>query len=145
MIIGNYQYTIDEKGRLKLPANFKKVLGEELIITLGVDNTLELRSKDVFNNWLEKLLEKGSFSKDLRTIHRSILGNSFELSLDNQGRIKIPKSHLEVLKSNQVQVLGVGDKIEIMAVNNWKQFMDETGNEILDEIIEKLYDENGKD
>ncbi len=146
MIIGNYQYTIDDKGRLKLPSEFREELGKQLIITLGIDNTLEIRSKDIFDLWLKKLLSKGSFTKDLRKIHRSILSNSFEIVFDNQGRIKIPKSHLNVLTSNIVQVLGVGDKIEVMSVDNWKTFMDETGNDILNDLIESIYyDENKED
>ncbi len=139
MIIGNYQYTIDEKGRLKLPSQFQEELGKVLIITLGIDDTLELRSKEIFDKWLKKLLSKGSFSKDLRKIHRLILGNSFEVAFDNQGRIKIPKSHLNILNSNIVQVLGVGDKIEIISLNNWNNFMKDTGNELLNELVESIY------
>ena len=145
MIIGNYQYKIDDKGRVKLPQEYREELGKTLIITLGIDDTLEIRSKLVFNEWLEKLLSKGSFTKELRKIHRSILGNSFQVDLDNQGRVKIPRSHLKILGSNQVQLLGVGDKVEIMSIENWTSFMEDTGSEILNSLVEENYDREDKD
>ncbi len=143
MIIGNYQYTIDEKGRVKLPNDFKNSLESKMVITLGIDNTLEIRSKTIFDAWLNELLSKGSFSKQLRIIQRSILGNSFEIEFDNQGRIKIPKVHLAIIDSKQIQIIGVGNKVELMSIQRWDEFMKETGNDVIDELLLENYN-NGK-
>ncbi len=120
-MIGNYKNKLDEKGRLTIPSKFRNELGEFIVVSLGFDNTLEIRTKKSFEEWSNSLIAKGNLSKNARQLQRIMLGNSFELSLDKLGRINVPNQLLELAKINkEVVLVGVGEKIEIHSSTQWE-------------------------
>lgn len=138
-MIGNYKHTIDSKGRLTIPSRFRKELGSIVFVSLGLDNVIDIRSKKAFEQMQETLLSKGTFNKNSRLVQRTILGNSFEVELDKQGRALMPKELVErVSLENAVQVIGVGSKLEVYSTTKWMSFMDKTGSGILEKAAEEL-------
>ncbi len=138
-MIGNYKNKLDQKGRIMIPAKWREILEEKIILSLGFDSTLEIRNPDDFNIWVELLEKNNTLNKDTRIILRAILGNSFELNVDTQGRINLPQTlinsaHLE----EDVVLVGVNDKIEIHSLESWNIFMETTAKGILEEAATNL-------
>ncbi len=138
-MIGNYQYSLDSKGRLAIPSKFRKELGTKIVLSLGFDQTLEIRREIDFKNWTNFLLEKSSMNKNSRLVSRTVIGNSFEVSLDGQGRILLPKLLLEQVGINKkVQIVGVGNKLELHSQDKWEKVMKLASSGILEEAAEKI-------
>jgi MraZ protein len=117
-MIGNYKHTIDSKSRLTIPSKFRNELGSSVFVSLGLDNVIDIRTKEVFEKMQESLLLKGEFNKNARIVQRTILGNSFEITFDKQGRILMPKELIErVSLTDNVQIIGVGNKLEIYSAD----------------------------
>lgn len=119
-MIGNYKNKIDDKGRMTIPSKFRNELGEAVVISFGFDNTLEIRTKLAFDDWMNSLKIKGNLNANARKLQRIILGNSFDLSIDKAGRINLPASLIELAKiDKEVAIVGIGDKIEVHSAEQW--------------------------
>lgn len=138
-MIGNYRNKLDIKGRLIIPIKFRDEFNGTVIVSLGLDQTLEIRNSEAFTAWTNQIQAKGMLSKEARIISRAILGNSFELNIDNQGRINLPQSL--ILKANirgEVVLVGVRNKVEVHSLEAWNAFMNETADGILEQAAAKL-------
>ncbi len=123
-MIGNYKNKLDDKGRLTIPSKFRNELGDAIVISYGFDNTLEIRTKKAFDEWLASLIAEGNLSKNARQLQRLVLGNSFELTLDKAGRANVPKDLLNLVKiEKEVAIVGIGDKLEVHAAEQWDNSM----------------------
>ncbi len=128
-MIGNYTNKLDEKGRMTIPAKLRNELGEAIVISYGFDNTLEVRTKKSFDEWSNSLVAEGNLKKDARMLQRLILGNSFELSPDKAGRVLLPKALTEMTNiTKEVVLVGIGDKIEIHAKEQWDSYSSDSDN-----------------
>ncbi len=125
-MIGNHKVSIDEKGRMTIPTKFRDELGKEVVVSFEFEGLLVIRSKNEWKKWEELILSKGTLNKNARILQRKILGNSGEAIIDSKGRILLPKTLVEVsnLESN-VQVVGVGNKLEIVSETTWKEMLEE--------------------
>jgi len=144
-MIGNYKNKLDDKNRLTIPAKFRNELGLIVVVSYGFDNTLELRTSQSFNSWSQSLINKGNLSSNARNLSRIILGNSFELELDNSGRILLPKQLVNLIKLNKdVVLIGVGDKIEIHPAEQWEKLTSEPSQmtKSLEQMAEELNKES---
>lgn len=138
-LTGNYQYNLDDKGRLTIPSKLREQLGNAVVVSLNFDNTLALRRKVDFETFKQTLLNKNQMKSNVRLVTRTILGNSFELEFDSQGRILIPEVLAKTIQlKKNVQILGVGDKLEIISQENWNSFMKKTGTGILEKAAEDI-------
>lgn len=120
--IGSYINKIDDKGRMIVPSNFKKILDTTIFLSLEFENTLVIRTKDDFQKWENELKDLDPLKKSTRTLQRLILGNSEKIKIDSKGRINIPNILLK--NSNigkNVVVVGVGNKIEIHSEDVWNE------------------------
>lgn len=140
MFMGEFSCKVDNKGRLMLPVKFREMLdGKDIVITRGFENSISLYPIDVWNEEIiEKQIKKLKMTNsNHRAYQRFILSAATELTLDNQGRLNIPKSLIEhsQLEKNTI-VMGSIDHIEIWAENRWKKYMNDTS-----ESIEDLVDE----
>lgn len=139
--IGNYKHSIDEKGRLKIPSKFRDFLGNKIILSLGFDNTLVLRTEENYETWKQNLLSKDQLKSNARMISRAILGNSFDIEFDGQGRLLIPDFLLQKAKIKKfVQVIGVGANIEIQSSENWDEFMKKIDKGELEKLAEDIHE-----
>ena len=119
MFLGQYQHSIDAKGRLIVPAKFRDGLGERFVVTKGLDNCL-------FAYPQEKLKQLPLTNPGARKFVRFFFAGAVECELDNQGRIMVP-THLREyagLKKDIVSI-GVNNRIEIWNKENWNEYSDE--------------------
>ncbi len=144
-MIGNYKNKLDEKGRITIPAKFRKELGGLIVVSYGFDNTLEIRTSKSFELWSKTLSDKGNLSTSSRKLSRFIMGNSFEITIDKAGRALLPKRLMEMIKlTKDVMLIGIGDKIEVHSEKQWNDLTSnpEEMTKTLEQMAEELSKEN---
>lgn len=90
MLLGQYVAHLTTKSQISFPKKFRIELGEDLIITKGIEDCLVIVSKNNYKTLLEGSENKPYLNQDTREIQRYILGNAYEVKLDNKGRFLIP-------------------------------------------------------
>ena len=142
MFMGEYQHSIDVKGRVFIPAKFREGLGESFIITKGLDNCLFVYS---LPEWrlLEKKLKELPFTKaDTRAFVRFFFAGATECELDKQGRILVPVSLRTYAKlERDIVFIGVSSRVEIWNKEFWEKYSQsaEASYEVIAEkIIETI-------
>ena len=142
MFIGEYHHTIDEKGRIIIPAKFREELGNNFIVTRGIDNCLFVYSNEKWDMITSKLNALPFTKKDARTFNRFFMSGATEVELDKQGRINLPTPliHYANLVKDCV-VIGTGDRLEIWSQESWDGFFDSTKENVSD-IAENLFNES---
>lgn len=139
MFMGEYQHSVDAKGRLIVPAKFREALGETFVVTRGLDNCLFGYPMNEWRKLEEKLKGLPMTKKDTRAFARFFFSGATEVEIDKQGRINIPSTlithaHLE----KECVVLGVSNRIEIWAKDAWDIYFNESEqsfNEIAENMI----------
>lgn len=113
MFMGQFEHTIDAKGRTIVPVKYREELGEEFIVTRGNDGCLYLYSMEEWEQFATKLRELPSNQK-IRKIQRQFLSMAMEVALDKQGRILIPARLRENAKLEKDLVfIGMMNRVEI--------------------------------
>src|SRR5688572_26923930 len=115
MFLGTYEYTVDEKGRLFLPAKLRGDNVKTFVLTKGLESCLYLYESDLFHRVLVSKL--GSMpvknQRDGRAFKRLLLAGAQEVELDDMGRILIPRPLLDYAQlKKDISILGVGERIE---------------------------------
>jgi MraZ protein len=116
MVTGEYRYSLDEKGRIMIPAKIRsEIPGNVLILTRGIDQCLWLFPPEEWRNISSKLIESFSiFQKKARLIHRRIIAPAQEAEIDRTGRITIPPTLREYAGLNKdCIVIGMLRRLEI--------------------------------
>ncbi len=139
--IGQGSYSIDNKGRIIVPAKFRARLGPRAIVTRGIENCLQIFPEERWETLTMALNERPFGAEKVRIFRRKFLASASECELDRQGRIMIPETlrkyaHLD----GEGIIIGVGDYLEIWAPDTWKQFDESTEEEFL-AIAEQLSEE----
>jgi MraZ protein len=138
MFMGEFQHSIDVKGRMIVPAKFRDLLGETFVITRGLDQCILGYPMDEWRKLEEKLKDLPMTKKDARAFARFFFSGATEVEIDKQGRINIPSTlikHASIEK--ECVVLGVSSKIEIWAKDAWETYFDESAESFSD-IAENL-------
>lgn len=144
MFYGEFEHSIDRKGRLILPAKFREVAKnqfvEKFFVTRGLDKCLFMFSEEEWG-LQENKFKTVSFTKQQpRTFNRLFFSGAMDVSPDKQGRILLPqylKDFAEIKKD--VMIVGVSSRIEIWAKNLWFDFY-ANNRQSFEEIAEKLLD-----
>ena len=114
MLIGEFQHSLDAKGRLIVPAKFRNELGMSFIITKGLDGCLNAYSLVEWDRVQEKFESLENGGEKLRRLERWFFGGAAECEVDKQGRIIIPQNLREYAGLNKdVVVIGNRTKMEI--------------------------------
>lgn len=138
MLIGEYEHSLDAKGRLIMPAKIREDIGEKFIITKGLDGCLFGFSKNEWNNFEEKLKTLPLTNKNARDFVRFFLSGAIECEIDKQGRFLIASNLREYAElEKEAVVTGVGTRIEIWNKDKWKAYNSEE-NLSADEIAENM-------
>ncbi len=121
MFLGRFEHSIDNKGRVAVPARFRDRLGGELIITRGNDRCLYLFTQEAWEPLAAKLNALPTGDADARNLRRAVFSAAEPVELDKQGRIMIPEHLREYagLKSN-LSIIGVGNYVEIWDQETWQ-------------------------
>jgi MraZ protein len=138
MFMGEYQHSVDPKGRLIVPSKFREALGESFVITRGLDNCLFGYPMDEWRKLEEKLKSLPTTKKDARAFARFFFSGATEVEIDKQGRINLPQGliqHASLVK--ECVVVGVSSKIEIWAKEAWDTYFDEA-KDSFNEIAENI-------
>lgn len=140
MFMGEYQHTIDTKGRLIVPSKFREHLGRSFVLTRGLDNCLFGYPMDEWKILEEKLKALPVTKKDARAFTRFFFSGATEVEIDKTGRINIPASLRQYAKvEKECVVIGVSGRIEIWAKSLWSTYYDES-EESFNDIAENIID-----
>lgn len=138
MLIGEYEHSLDAKGRLIMPVKLRESIGEVVIITKGLDGCLFGFSKTEWTNFEEKLKSLPLTNKNARDFVRFFLSGAMECEIDGQGRFLIPSNLRNYAGfDKQVMVIGVGTRIEIWDRQEWESYSS-SDNISADEIAENM-------
>ena len=138
MFIGEYEHTVDVKGRIIMPSKLRENIGEKFIITKGLDKCLFAYSKSEWANFEEKLTTLPLTNKNARDFVRFFLSGAVECEIDKQGRFLVPanlRTYANIDK--EIVIIGVGTRLEIWNKESWNNYSSEE-NISADEIAENM-------
>ena len=136
MFMGEYNHTIDAKGRLIIPSKFRESLGDIFVVTKGLDGCLFVYDNAEWNVFEEKLKSLSLTNKDARKFVRFFLAGAAEVEVDKQGRILVPNVLREFAELNKdVVLIGVASRIEIWSR---ERFEGMAAYDDMDEIAEHM-------
>lgn len=139
MFMGEYHHNIDDKNRLIIPSKFREELGNEFVITRGLDGCLFVYSMDEWNKVMNKLKTLPFTKKDARTFMRFMLSAASICEFDKQGRINLVNSLINYAEiKKECVIIGVNDRLEIWAVEKFNELL--SNSEELSLIAENLFD-----
>ena len=138
MLIGEYEHSLDAKGRLIMPAKLREDMGEKFIITKGLDGCLFGFSQNEWENFETKLKTLPLTNKNARDFVRFFLSGAMECEIDKQGRFLISSNLRNVATlEKEVVIIGVGTRIEIWNKDKWEEYNSEE-NISADDIAENM-------
>lgn len=141
MFMGEFHHTIDNKGRLIVPSRVREDLGEQFIVTRGLEKCLFIYPKNEWNNIIQKYKQLPD-TKDRRYFMRIFLSGATICELDKQGRINIPIPLLEYASlEKDCIIIGVDDRLEVWSKERWDAFISEN-EENLSDIADNLFASN---
>ena len=121
MFMGQYNHTIDTKGRLIIPSKFRDLLGDEFVVTKGMDGCLFVYANDDWAAFEQKLTSLPLINKEARKFARFFLAGASQVEVDKQGRILVASNLREFAGLDKdVVLVGVGSRIEIWSLANWE-------------------------
>ncbi len=121
MLTGEFNHSIDSKGRLIIPSKLRDSLGEHFVITKGMDGCLFLYPENEWEAFEDKLRTLPLTNKKAREFKRFFLGSAVDGEIDKQGRILISTSLRTYANLDKEVVLaGVLDKVEIWSKDAWE-------------------------
>ena len=122
MLIGEYEHSLDTKGRLILPVKLRQDMGDKFIITKGLDGCLFAFSQNEWLNFETKLKTLPLSDRNARNFVRFFLSGATECELDKQGRFLIP-SNLRTAANLEKEtiIIGVGTRLEIWDKATWSK------------------------
>ena len=137
MLIGQFEHTLDAKGRINFPAKFREDMGNRFILTKGLDNCIAVYSLEEWERW-EKKLSALPDSKS-RQLKRFFFASATDVEPDKQGRIVLPS----VLRDyagleKDVVVIGASDRAEIWDARRWAADNADLTSDQMAELMDSL-------
>ena len=134
--MGEYNHTIDSKGRLIIPSKFRETLGDEFVVTKGLDGCLFVYDNKEWSAFEEKLKSLPLTNKDARQFVRFFLAGATLAEVDKQGRILVPANLREFAGlEKEVVLVGVASRVEIWSKTRWE---DAASYDDVEEIAEHM-------
>jgi MraZ protein len=136
---GSFPYHIDDKGRLKMPADFVHGLGSAFTITRGQRGNLWILPEAEWRVLSKKLESEHLIDQRALTLQRYFIGSAVTVSLDGQGRLSVPP----VLRDyagiqHEVMVVGIGPKIELWSAAKWQEYERQVSDELIEEYARSV-------
>jgi MraZ protein len=145
MFLGQYEHSLDEKGRVIMPAKFREDLGDSFVITFGLDKCLFIYPMEEWEKLAHNLEALPFGKKDTRAFKRTLASRALISRFDQQGRVVLAKylrDYAEIEKN--VIIIGVFERIEIWDMKKWKGYAEET-EQAYEDIAERIYDKESLD
>ena len=123
MFVGEYEYKVDNKGRLPLPPRFRREIEDGLVLTLVADNCITAYAKNDWAKMTASQTPTGFLMSDKqRKINRFIFSYANEVTIDNQGRIALPSTlRARCAISDSAIIAGTNTSFEIWNPEQWKK------------------------
>lgn len=142
MFMGEFQHSIDDKGRIIIPAKFRDLLGSSFVVTRGLDQCLFVYPLQEWEVLEQKLKALPLMKSDARAFTRFFFSGATECEWDKQGRVNLPSNLRQYAKlEKDCVVLGVSNRVEIWSRDTWEQYFQQS-EDTFNEIAEKLVDFN---
>ena len=126
MLNGEFQHSLDDKGRLVFPMRFRLLLGEKFIITRGLHGCLFVFPTQEWNAFEQKLKEQPLLDLNAIKLQRFFSGSACEVSVDSQNRVQIPAGLREYAGiRSDVVVVGATNRVELWSRERWDAILDE--------------------
>ena len=137
--MGQFNHSIDAKGRLIMPAKYREQLGEEFVITKGLDQCLYVYPAEEWKKIEDNFRERPMTGKDQRKFARFFFAGAVSCETDKQGRVLIPAILREFADlEKEVVLAGVMNRIEIWSAKRWDDTAGVYDEEEMDEVAEKM-------
>ena len=142
MFMGEFQHSLDAKGRVFVPARLRDGLGEHFVLTKGLDGCL-FAFPSLEWTALEQKLKAHSFTnRDARKFMRFFFSGAVECEIDKQGRALIPAMLREHAKLNkEAVIIGVSTRVELWAADVWEEYKNNAADSYED-VAEKIIEDN---
>ena len=135
MLMGQYDYAIDAKGRLNFPAKFREEMGATFIVTCWLDHCLAAFSSEQFEKIAEKIEEKGLVKG--RKVTRMLYSSAVEVTPDKQGRIQLPaKLRGYAGLEHDVTIIGNREYAEIWDTAAWNKTQEDADDDFTADMEE---------
>lgn len=123
MFIGEHTHSIDDKGRVSVPAKFRRKLEGGLVVTRGLDACLWLFTREEWGKLADKLADLPLSNKQSRAFARLMLAGAWDAELDSQGRISLPEYLRQYAGlAKHVTVAGLYTRLELWDEDAWQQY-----------------------
>ena len=130
MFIGEYNHSLDDKGRMNLPAKFRRLLQGGIVITRSFDRCLTVYPRKQWEELAEKLAALPISSKQGRAFSRLMLAGAWDAEVDSQGRVAVPEYLRDYAQlKKHVVVAGLYNRMEIWDEDGWQTYKSKTENE----------------
>ncbi|MDZ4169099.1 MAG: division/cell wall cluster transcriptional repressor MraZ [Coriobacteriia bacterium] len=131
MFFGEYQHTLDAKGRVSLPARFRNQLGGAVTVAKGLDHALYVFLPEDYEQFMGDLLAKSDFNPKVREVRRFFASGALEIQLDSAGRVSLSQQLREWASLDKdVVVIGSGDRIELWDSARWDEYNGRTADNV---------------
>ncbi len=121
MFLGRYEHTIDEKGRITIPAKFRDELGETVVVTQGLDGNLLVYPPDLFDLLAAQIRKQSVTDANSRMLRRIFFSMAEKIDFDKAGRILLPAFQRASANLLEMAVLvGNGEYFELWSPENWQ-------------------------
>lgn len=142
MFMGEYQHSLDDKGRVTIPAKFRELLGASFVATRGLDSCIFVYPMAEWEIMEQKLKSLPLMKSDARAFSRFFFSGATECQWDKQGRVNLPPNLRQHAKLDKdCMILGVSNRVEIWNKELWEQYFGQS-EDSFNEIAEKLVDFN---
>lgn len=140
MFMGEYQHSVDGKGRLIIPAKLREGLGERFVATKGLENALFLFPPAEWERFGEKLRTLPMASGAARAFTRLLFSGATDCEVDPQGRILLPANLRDFAGiEKDVVIVGVQSRVEVWSKARWEEYCQQAEADFAD-TAEKLLD-----
>jgi len=122
MFFGEFEYRIDEKGRVLIPPKFRRELKEGMILAPGVEKCIVAYPVSEWKKLATTLTSASLSQSKLRRLNRALFAAAFSLNIDGQGRVSLPlplRQHAEI--ENEVIVAGANNYFELWDKDQWQE------------------------
>ena len=141
MFMGEYHQKIDDKSRLTIPAKLRNELGNNFIVTRGLDGCLFIYKKETWEKIVNNYQTLPNV-KEARNFMRFFLSGATTIDCDKQGRINISQPLINHANLNKdTVIIGVGDRLEVWDSAKWENLLIEN-EENFQEMADNLFSQN---
>lgn len=139
MFKGEYNHTLDAKGRLIVPSKVREELGSQFVITKAFDQCLYIFPTESWENFVSKINGLPASKEQVRKVQRRFIGSSWDCEMDKQGRFLIPPKLREYAQiTKEVVLIGLSDRLEVWGLEKWKEYCEKEEDESIDDMVGDL-------